>query len=279
MSFDFPQIGFSDLECIDPYEFRSLRAIMETDADVQDILPGQCFVYEDNSVSPPREVNLVPHGHRIPVTNANRAEYCELKARFLLSKAPEELLDAVCDGFFAVVDIETLRRAQFTPRELRLLVCGRTRVNLADLRPLTRCECGGAFPRDHLPGHAATACGSVLSSPLSNHGRRYTGEFSSSHPVIGWLWEVLLSLTGEQALLFLKFYSGADAVPAAGFRALRDPPLLVQSMGRGGGAVASLPMAHTCFCQLDLPMYASREELRTQLLKAMELGQGVFAIS
>lgn len=33
---------------------------------------------------------------------------------------------------------QALRRAQFTPAELRLFLCGRPRVNLADLKPLTR---------------------------------------------------------------------------------------------------------------------------------------------
>lgn len=47
---------------------------------------------------------------------------------------------------------------------------------------------------------------------------RYTGEFSAGHRVIGWFWDVLLSLSEDQALQFLKFYAGADAVPAAGFR-------------------------------------------------------------
>lgn len=46
-------VRFSDLEYIDPYEFRSLRAIMdESVEDVQEILPGQCFTYDDPSGAP-----------------------------------------------------------------------------------------------------------------------------------------------------------------------------------------------------------------------------------
>jgi len=42
---------------------------------------------------------------------------------------------------------------------------------------------------------------------------------------------------------------------------------------------ARLPAAHTCFRQLDLPRYASREELREKLVTAITIGQGYMALS
>ena len=48
---------------------------------------------------------------------------------------------------------------------------------------------------------------------------------------------------------------------------------------RGTAPIAPLPRAHTCFCILHLPLYKNIDELRTQLLKALEVGLGAFGIA
>ena len=53
---------------------------------------------------------------------------------------------------------------------------------------------------------------------------------------------------------------------------LPDAPAPCSSRGR-------LPAAHTCFRQLDLPRYASREELRDKVVCAITTGQGYLALS
>ncbi len=56
-------------------------------------------------------------------------------------------------------------------------------------------------------------------------------------------------------------------------QALRDVCL------SGFGTPRRLPAAHTCFRQLDLPRYASREELRDKVVCAITTGQGYLALS
>ena len=49
---------------------------------------------------------------------------------------------------------------------------------------------------------------------------QYRGEFSESHRVIKWFWEVLGKLTQEELRKFLKFCTGMPRVPIEGFKSL-----------------------------------------------------------
>jgi hypothetical protein len=93
------------------------------------------------------------------------------------------------------------------------------------------------------------------------------GEYRADHPVIRWLWELMHEATPTQRLAFLRFVSGADAMPVGGFANLGNPPCTVRdgdalrSMSMLDGAAcaqirpvmvgpnptARLPSSHTCF--------------------------------
>ena len=44
------------------------------------------FVYEDWRRSPPSEVPLLPNGNRTPVTHASLAQFCSLRAQYILQE-------------------------------------------------------------------------------------------------------------------------------------------------------------------------------------------------
>ncbi len=70
-------------------------------------------------------------------------------------------------------------------------------------------------------------------------------------------------------------------MPPEGFGAL-DPAfhlVAVERLYDPDDTTARLPAAHTCFRQLDLPRYASCEELRDKLVTAITIGQGYMALS
>eukprot|EP00497_Spongosphaera_streptacantha_P004860 TRINITY_DN5790_c0_g2_i1.p2 TRINITY_DN5790_c0_g2~~TRINITY_DN5790_c0_g2_i1.p2 ORF type:complete len:64 (+),score=7.16 TRINITY_DN5790_c0_g2_i1:222-413(+) len=46
--------------------------------------------------------------------------------------------------------------------------------------------------------------------------------------------------------------------------------ITLATQGDGNDNPNWLPTAHTCFNQLDLPAYASKDMLRTQLIKAIK---------
>lgn len=90
--------------------------------------------------------------------------------------------------------------------------------------------------------------------------------------MIRWFWKFLERLSPEKQLRFLRFFSAAEAVPVQGFSGLSPgrAPLTVGPMQVGDAAVANLPVAHTCFCTLDLPVYRSKTELRERLNRVLE---------
>jgi HECT-domain (ubiquitin-transferase) len=53
----------------------------------------------------------------------------------------------------------------------------------------------------------------------------------------------------------------------------------VERMYAAGDKTARLPVAHTCFRQLDLPRYHSLNELTEKLHTAITAGQGYMALS
>lgn len=66
---------------------------------------------------------------------------------------------------------------------------------------------------------------------------------------------------------------GTSKVPLEGFKALQgvSGPQRFQ-IHKAYGPVDRLPSAHTCFNQLDLTEYESKEQLRERLLFAMHEG-------
>ncbi|KAG6536601.1 hypothetical protein ZIOFF_001659 [Zingiber officinale] len=78
----------------------------------------------------------------------------------------------------------------------------------------------------------------------------YTG-YSAASTVIQWFWEVVKSFNREDMARLLQFVTGTSKIHKA------------------YGAPERLPSAHTCFNQLYLPEYSSREQLEERLLLAI----------
>ena len=57
-------------------------------------------------------------------------------------------------------------------------------------------------------------------------------------------------------------------MPPGGFASL-DP---VFTIARGTSDVASLPSAHTCSNQLEMPAYTSEQQLRERFMTVLEIG-------
>nr|CAB3504673.1 unnamed protein product [Digitaria exilis] len=94
--------------------------------------------------------------------------------------------------------------------------------------------------------------------------------YSAASPVIQWFWDVVKAFSKEDMARLLQFVTGTSKVPLEGFKALQgiSGPQRFQ-IHKAYGAPDRLPSAHTCFNQLDLPEYASREQLEERLLLAI----------
>ena len=96
----------------------------------------------------------------------------------------------------------------------------------------------------------------------------YKGEFNAEHKVIKNFWSVIHELDLERQLKFLLFLTGTERVPVNGMKSLN---LTIQPTH---GGHEYLPVAHTCFNLLDLPLYPDRETLKQKLLIAIEQTEG-----
>jgi hypothetical protein len=174
---------------------------------------------------------LKKNGSEILITDENKAEYLELRSLFETFYSMQPGLTHLKNGFFSVFPCTMI--AELMPEELESLLCGKAELNLAEWKENTE----------------------------------YKGEFSPSHKVVKWFWEVLKKLSKDDLTQLLVFVTGTNRVPIDGFRnlkTLRGEPALftLQSIESGK---KPLPQAHTCFNRLELPIYKKKKELKQSL--------------
>ncbi|KAJ1421329.1 HECT, E3 ligase catalytic domain [Sesbania bispinosa] len=98
----------------------------------------------------------------------------------------------------------------------------------------------------------------------------YSG-YSAASPVIQWFWEVVQGFSKEDKARLLQFVTGTSKVCAfGGFCALQGISGSQKfQIHKAYGSPDHLPSAHTCFNQLDLPEYPSKQHLEERLLLAI----------
>ena len=134
-----------------------------------------------------------------------------------------------------MVDLPMLK-ALLSPDELEEAVCGERELNFADLRD--------------------TAI--------------YANGFRPDSPMMKWFWEIVLDeWDDEMRRKLLTFSTGSDRAPINGLKSLKFYIVL-----EGGDDDERLPSSHTCFNQLCMPKYSSKEILRSKLSQAIEGAQG-----
>lgn len=80
-----------------------------------------------------------------------------------------------------------------------------------------------------------------------------------------WLWAVLRAGAPADRVAFLRFVSGRTRLPSSG---VLTPPLTIQRLA-GDAPDRMVPKSQTCFIELSLPAYSTREVLAKRLLFAV----------
>ncbi|BGP26526.1 E3 ubiquitin-protein ligase HUWE1 [Rhodotorula toruloides] len=233
-------VDHRDLESIDPEYYKSLVWMLEN--DIEGII-DLTFSVERDEFGVMEVVDLIPNGRNIPVTNENKHDYVRRIADQRLSIEIKDQMDALLKGLYDVVSKDLLQI--FSERELELLISGLPTLDVDDMRAHT-----------DLVG------------------------FSPSDPVVAWFWRAVRSFSQEERAKLLQFVSGSSRVPLEGFAALQGMNGVTRFNIHKAGNNASLPTAHTCFNQLDLPVgYESYEHFRRQLSLAIHEGATGFAFA
>ena len=102
---------------------------------------------------------------------------------------------------------------------------------------------------------------------MRNHTQYGSRSFERSDTV-KYFWAVLESFSNAERAMFVRFAWGRSRLPRTG--KWENSFTLMKC----GSDPNRLPVAHTCFFQLDLPPYRSEEEMREKLLIAINDGAG-----
>ena len=97
----------------------------------------------------------------------------------------------------------------------------------------------------------------------------YAQGYNGTHPMIKWLWEIVLEeWSDDNRRKLLTFSTGSDRAPVNGLKSLKFYII------KDGQDDKRLPSSHTCFNQLLLPHYSRKEILRERLQVAVENSTG-----
>jgi len=186
-------------------------------------------------------VNLIRNGSQIPITWSNRSQYKELFKRFKLTET-EEQCEAIRRGLATIVPYQLL--SLFTWRDLQDQVCGRVTIDVKLLESITRY----AGPR-----------------------RLGRGFLDRNSPHVRMFWQMLNErMDNFQRSKLIFFVWGRSRLPVnrKGFERGFTIMAHTLSQSRGKNPDDYLPVAHTCFFQLELPEYSSIEVMFQRMMYA-----------
>lgn len=180
-----------------------------------------------------KTIELKENGSKIPVTNENKVEFINLRTNYILNTQIQEQIDAFSSGFDSLLPHEFLRI--FTPNELDLLICGVPSIDVNDF--------------------------------IENITFKYP--YNENTPVVKLFFEVIQNWNDEDLAKLLQFMTGTARVPLNGLKEFAEITGHRLKIGPGGERT-NWPQARTCFNELDLPEYQTKEELETLLRRSIE---------
>ncbi len=188
-----------------------------------------CAILSDDTTE-----ELIPGGNDITVEYQKIDEYISM---LLKARLYESVLqcNAVRKGISLIVPLAFLNF--LTHKEIESLICARPTVDLQMLKRHTRYGAG-----------------------LNENSDR-----------VKFFWEVMQELSEADKLKVIKFCWGQERLPASEEEYERRNVrfMIKPSMRSRGDEEKALPKADTCFFNLELPGYKSKENLKSKLLLAI----------
>ncbi|XP_013380090.1 ubiquitin-protein ligase E3A-like [Lingula anatina] len=185
-------LSLADLMDADPALGHGLMELLNYEGDdIEDVF-CQSFQVSVQSYDLTTEVDLVPNGADIPVTQKNKHHFVRRYVDYLLTESIAKQFEAFSRGFHSVCRKESL--ALFSPDEIELLVCGSTELDFEALEK----------------------------------SAAYDDGYYVSHRTVRAFWEVVHQMTHDQKRQLLHFITGSDRVPLKGLSHL---PIVIQRNG------------------------------------------------
>jgi len=221
------ELALEDLVHVDLVYYNSLAWFLENDIEAAEL--ELVFVLEEEAMGQIVKVPLKEGGDTCAITNENKAEYVQLAAMHRLVGSVRPQLEALRAGFYEVMAPNVLEK--FSEGELELLLHGMPVIDIEDWKK--HCE--------------------------------YRAGFTDTHQVILWFWEIVDDWDQEMRARLLQFVTGTSKIPTGGFAGLygANGPKRFQIIRVFD--ITRLPQANTCFNELLLPPYPTKELLADRL--------------
>jgi hypothetical protein len=223
------KITLNDIRDIDEFSCNWLDEVRNKGSDWDDNYFDALDLSFTKSSLGNTEVSLHRFGENVQLKSSNRLKYCTELENYMLTEM-NNVASAVRFGLITIIPLPILRL--ISGEELELLSCGN---KVMDINLLESICC-------------------------------YSG-CSSNDTHIVYFWEVMREITEEDRAAVIKFIWGRSRLPLTKDGFSRN--FNIQRLTSRYSADLLLPLAHTCFFQLDLPFYTSKEILRTKLLYAV----------
>lgn len=240
-------LTFKDFAELYPETAQNLQKLLDYEKnDIEDVFSltfETTFVDDgwelkaDKSKTKYKTVNLCPDGNNRYVTKDNRNEYIKLWVDFYLNIVIENQFNYFAKGFKKVFSVSKSIKL-FNAEELKRLVCGDVDSKKYDFEMLR----------------------SVT---------RYIGGMRDDMSVVHWFWELVENWNYPLQRKLMRFVTGSDGVPATGMSTL---PFKISLLGSSDSD--KLPIAHTCFNELCLWNYDTKEKLEKKLVWAITESEG-----
>ena len=220
----------SDLKAMDPVYWESLQWVLKNPIDGCDVLENFSIIrHEFGELI---EIELVPGGKNIPVTDENKHLYVEKLVAWECGGAVVEQMNAVRKGFFDLIPEEAVK--VFTVEEFELLLNGKEDIDVDEMKGCSVFK--GGYDVDSKP--------------------------------IQYFFDALRAMSAKDRGAVLRFITGTSKVPLDGF----DPCFTITKASGGHGTDALPvshtcfnqlvlpPYESAAQCQEKL-LYASRESM------------------
>ncbi|XP_061577145.1 E3 ISG15--protein ligase HERC5-like [Cololabis saira] len=184
-----------------------------------------------------RDLYLDPKHPDKPVTSKNKKEFVDAYVNHAFNVSVKKVFQDFRQGFFQVCDQMPMRL--FKPKELQEVLVGEDVQDWDKLKQNTT----------------------------------YTGEYHVDHPKIQMFWEVFDELSEKQKKAFLWFVTGYERVPLSSLVKIK----MNISVYPASESLRDqyYPETETCFSNLLLPLYSTKEIMQTKLTEALSLNRRI----
>ncbi len=167
-------------------------------------------------------------------TVQERLKYISMLLYYRLNEA-ETQINSIKQGLSKIIPLSILQL--FTGNELSMLVCGKKEVDIDLLRQNTK---------------------------LSN-------DFKEDSKEVRWLWEILNEFSQEEKIKFIKFCWAQERLPTSNEEYVKNQIAFTIKYNKNDKNKNGFPRADTCFFNLELPNYTSKNIMKKNLLVAISL--------